>query len=116
MVIFEALARYLKPCVLWGKTHALYNKFNPTVKDVEGLHPYTFILYVSISTSTRAKWLYLGSLPGQNGYICASSRAKWLYLKPWVLWGKNHALYNKFNPTKRCGGTASIYIHIICKY
>ena len=37
----------LKPQVMWDKQHALYNKFNPTEKDVEGLHPYTFILYVS---------------------------------------------------------------------
>ncbi len=59
----------LKPQVMWDKNHALYNKFNPTEKDVEGLHPYTFILYVSISASTREKWLYLGPLPGQNGYI-----------------------------------------------
>ena len=37
----------LKPQVMWDKTHPLYNKFNPTEKDVEGLHPYTFTLYVS---------------------------------------------------------------------
>ena len=37
----------LKPQVMWDKSHPLYNKFNPTEKDVEGLHPYIFTLYVS---------------------------------------------------------------------
>ena len=43
----------LKPQVMWDKSHPLYNKFNPTEKDVEGLHPYTFTLYVSFISRSR---------------------------------------------------------------
>ena len=43
----------LKPQVMWDKSHPLYNKFNPTGKDVEGLHPYIFTLYVGSFSKSR---------------------------------------------------------------